>query len=629
MDTFFTRSLRRRIQAIAAVLLMLSTLSGAEAAGLMHSGENGPALDIKDHRVNVVIEDGYAVTTVEQVFTNPTTTDLEALYRFPVPDKAAVSEFTVWIDGQPQTGEVFEKEQARQIYKEEKAAGRDAGLTEKNRHYNFEIKVSPVRAQSDTRLRLVYMQQIQVDTGIGRFVYPLEKGDTEDAASLFWTAREQVTGTFSFDLKLRTSANVTGIRLPAHPEAQVSQLNDQEWQVSLSNQANKNETINEETLNETASGSQAALIGSTPAFTLDQDIVVYWRHDENTPASVDLVAHKAEGSNRGSFMLTLTPGDDLSPINEGRDWVFVLDMSGSMSRKHATLSNGIRRALKNLSTADRFRIVTFSDSASEMTQGWQDTSEHTINHWLQQYDRARTAGGTNLYAGTELGLLSLDADRTSAIVLVTDGEANVGTREKKQFLKLMERYDVRLFTAVMGNSANRPLLEAMSRISNGFAVNVSNNDDIVGKLMEFTSKATHQALRDIDLEITGLPISNLTPRIRKTLYRGEQLIVFGHYQGSGAVTVNLKGRLGDERKSYQTGPLPAFAIYRTWLTIWKMTANTVRPLLIWRSTTGWSRTIRRWWCWKSSSTRYAILNGRTRNGAPPKSRPAKHARPRL
>ena len=134
---------------------------------------------------------------------------------------------------------------------------------------------------------------------------------------------------------------------------------------------------------------------------------------------------------------------------------------------------------------------------------------------------------------------------------VTDGEANVGVTEKKLFLKLMEKRDVRLFTAVMGNGANRPLLEAMSGVSNGFAIGVSNSDDIVGKLMEFTSKVSHEAMHDIELKITGVQTRDLTPQVTKTLYRGEQLTVFGHYTGSGVAQVTLKVKVSGERKTYQ------------------------------------------------------------------------------
>jgi len=137
-------------------------------------------------------------------------------------------------------------------------------------------------------------------------------------------------------------------------------------------------------------------------------------------------------------------------------------------------------------------------------------------------------------------------------LLVTDGEANVGVREKKYFLELMKKYDVRLFTAVMGNGANRPLLEAMTEVSNGFAISVSNSDDLVGKLMEFASKATHEALHNIKLDINGVKTTNLTPEVTTSLYRGEQLTVFGHYFDSGEAVVTLSGKVSGENKRYET-----------------------------------------------------------------------------
>ena len=80
---------------------------------------------------------------VEQVFANPHGTDLEAIYSFPVPEKAAVGEFTYWIDGLPVTGEVLEKQQAREIYQQEKQAGRETALTEQDSYRTFDIAVYP------------------------------------------------------------------------------------------------------------------------------------------------------------------------------------------------------------------------------------------------------------------------------------------------------------------------------------------------------------------------------------------------------------------------------------------------------------------------------------------------------
>lgn len=552
---------------ICSVLVMVSAVvvapASAIAAGLMVPiGDTGPGLSIRSHNVSVTIENGFAITQVDQVFANPSGHDSEVMYRFPVPDKAAVSEFTVWIDGAPVIGEVLEKQEANRVYQEEKAAGREAGITNKNKHYNFEIRVSPARALQDVQIRLVYMQPVKIDTGIGRYVYPLEDGQTDDAANAFWTSNSDVEESFSFSVNLRSSYPVTGARVPAHPQASVTMLNDQEWQINMTNvspsalanpSADNPDSANSiDSQLSTAALNEASQVKGGIAGSLDKDIVVYWRLATDVPGSVDLVTHKEPAKQKGTFMLTLSPGDDLAPITEGRDWVFVLDTSGSMEGKYATLVDGVQRALGQLAPEDRFRLVRFSNDASELTSGWIGVTEESVRRWSTKLANTAVGGGTNLFAGTKTGLDALDADRTSAIVLVTDGEANVGTTEKKYFLDLMRKYDVRLFTAVMGNGANRPLLEAMTEVSNGFAISVSNSDDIVGKLMEFTSKSTHQALHDIKLKIKGVKTADLTPKVTTTLYRGEQLMVFGHYYAGGEAVVSLSGKVSGENKLYET-----------------------------------------------------------------------------
>lgn len=531
--------------------LCASLISTSHGAGLMTPSSTAlPALEIKSHDVQVTIENGYSVTQVNQVFRNPNGQDLEATYHFPVPDKAAVSEFTVWIDGQPVIGEVLEKNQAEAVYQDEKASGRDTGIASKNKHYNFEIKVSPVRAGQDTRIRLVYMQSADIDTGIGRYVYPLEDGTTDDQAAAFWSADTAVRESFSFNLKLRSGYPVTDIRLPEHPQAEIKQRSDQDWLVQLGTSATMSLT---DLIGAHEEEGSAALVSTTSQVaSLDEDIVVYWRLAADLPGSIDLVTHKTNDSDRGTFMLTLTPGDDLAKISEGRDWAFVLDMSGSMKGKYQTLVDGVQRALSKLQTQDRFRLILFNNTAQELTHNWINVTPENIQHWSDTLARTQPNGGTNLYAGTETALRALNADRTSALILVTDGEANVGVLEKESFLELMKKHDVRLFTAVIGNGANKPLLEAMTEVSNGFAVSVSNSDDIVGKLMEFTSKASHQALHNVKLKIEGIKTADLTPRITTSLYRGEQLVVLGHYWGAGEATVTLSGKISGAEQTYQS-----------------------------------------------------------------------------
>jgi len=551
MKTFFVRTLVKSLVVIALGVGLLSITAintSASAAGLMTPIGSQTPLEIKSHHVDVTIEDGYVVTEVDQTFNNPSSQDLEAVYSFPVPEKGTVSEFTVWIDGKPVIGEVLEKNKAKKLYKEEKAAGRDAGLTEKKQHYRFEVRVSPVRAQQQTRIRLVYMQKVTIDSSMGRYVYPLEEGQTDDQANAFWSYNPVVKEDFSFNVNLRSAYPVTGVRLPQHPQAVISHTSQQEWKVLLGSKA----STNPEEEASTASAQQNQVQTQTAAMSLDKDIVMYWRLAPNLPGSIDLVTHREAGAKRGTFMMTLTPGDDLAKITEGRDWAFVLDMSGSMSGKYQTLVDGVQRALSGLNPEDRFQLILFDDNVEDLTRGWINSTPENVKQWSNKLAATGPRGGTNLYAGLNHALKALDADRTGAIVLVTDGEANVGTTEKKKFLKLMEGHDVRLFTAVMGNGANRPLLNAMAEISNGFAVSVSNSDDISGKIMEFTSKVSHQALHDLELKISGIKVADMTPNNIHSLYRGEQLVVFGHYWGSGDASVSLKGKVSGESKVYKS-----------------------------------------------------------------------------
>ena len=535
------KTLNRFLSSLALLFFAMLWTGAAHAAGLMiPTGSGHEPMEILEHHVNVVIEDGYAITTVEQVFGNPNGEDLEAIYSFPVPENAAVSEFAFLIDGQAVTGEVLEKQRAREVYEQEKQAGREAAITEQDAYRAFDISVYPVRARQDAYIRLTYIQAVHVDTSIGRYVYPLEEGGVDEQRLSFWTYQEAVKERFSFNLEFRSSWPVDEFRLPQHPQALVQQSGDATWQVSM---------VSEHV---TTEGESAAAEPSGTVHRLDQDIVVYWRQAQSLPGSVELIAHKEQDNGRGTFMMTLTPGNDLAPITEGRDWVFILDFSGSMEGKFQSLVEGVERGLARLNPNDRFRIILFNNQAREIPGGFEPATTETVRHYTDSLAAMHPDRGTNLYAGLEMGMKALDADRSSALVLVTDGVANVGLTERRDFLDLLDQHDTRLFTFVMGNSANRPLLESMAKASNGFAMNVSNSDDIAGKLMEATSRLTHEAFHNVDVRFSGVKVADLTPERVGSLYRGQQLIVFGHYWGHGEASVIVDGMVSGQGRSYST-----------------------------------------------------------------------------
>ncbi len=88
--------------------------NSAKAGGLLIAdGGFGGLLEIKQQDISVVINNGVAVTEINQVFLNTENRIVEALYTFPVPNGASVSNFTMIIKGQEMVGEVVEKKRAK------------------------------------------------------------------------------------------------------------------------------------------------------------------------------------------------------------------------------------------------------------------------------------------------------------------------------------------------------------------------------------------------------------------------------------------------------------------------------------------------------------------------------------
>src|SRR5688500_11388963 len=141
--------MRRFHKSIVTILLIVFTSIAmlihappAKAAGLLIAdGGLGGVLEVKEHDVKVVINNGVAVTTVTQVFQNTENRQVEALYTFPVPKGASVANFSMWINGKEMVGEVVEKKRARQIYESYKETKRDPGLLEQVDYKTFDMRV--------------------------------------------------------------------------------------------------------------------------------------------------------------------------------------------------------------------------------------------------------------------------------------------------------------------------------------------------------------------------------------------------------------------------------------------------------------------------------------------------------
>ena len=515
---------RKLLTAIAGIALSLGLFARtASAAGILtpvNSTSTPPVL--LDHSVKVVLNNGFARTEVTQRFQNPGSAAVDAIYEFPVPKDAALSEMTMQVGERTMHGEVLARDKAAQIYAQQDAADAQAGLATQNSYQSFQFSIANIPAGGEADMTFVYYEPLLIDAAVGRYLYPLQDGGTDDAAaSAFWNRTQPVASTFSFDLELKSAASVEEIRVPGlTPE--VTKLDD---------------------------GHYTVHVDSTQT-TLNQDVVVYYRLPDDQPGSVEVIPYRAGTEGPGTFMMIVTPGIDLAPITTGHDIVFVLDVSGSMDSKIATLSAAASQFIEQLTPQDRFRVVAFSSTAWDVCGGFQSATSENIAAAKTKLSQLTSLDSTNLYDGMSLGLSNIDSDRVTEVLLVTDGVTNTGIVDPTSFVSLLKQSDVRTFGFLLGNSANWPLMEIITDVSGGFYAQVSNQDDIYGQVMLADGKITHECLHDCKLSISGVTIHDTTDFDFGKVYRGQQLVVFGRYDQAGQAHMNLATKITGKGHDY-------------------------------------------------------------------------------
>jgi Ca-activated chloride channel homolog len=499
----------------------------AEGAGTLRPKTSPHApIAIHDHHVDVLIRDGFARTLVRQTFVNPNPAPLEAIYSFPLPKGAALADVIVTTgDEMTLRGEVVAREDARKAYEEERDQGNDAALAEKNDYRTFEFAIANVKPNQPTIIEFTYYQTLLIDTGIGRYLYPLEEGGTDETRAPFWETNAQVDNGLSIAVEVRSTFPIEKLYAPGFESA---------------------------TITNPAAGRHRFEWNAGPS-RLDRDFVFYYALEDALPGRVELVPYRANESAPGTFMLVVTPGVDLKPLTTGYDTTIVLDVSGSMASKIGVLADGVAKSLTSLRALDRFRIITFSESARLVSGGFLPATPESVSAAVATVKGLKSGGSTNLEAGIKLALRDLDVDRPQSIVLVTDGVANVGAVNPASFVKLLDKIDVRVFGFLLGNESNWPLVEAITSASGGFYECVSNQDDIVSRLALVKPKLTHEAMHGIELEIDGdADPFDVDDSWVGNRYAGQQLVVFGRYRNAGNVDVTLRCKISGEEKKYST-----------------------------------------------------------------------------
>ena len=155
----------------------------------------------------------------------------------------------------------------------------------------------------------------------------------------------------------------------------------------------------------------------------------------NLSVSGQVIQNKVLQGSDGIIGLNLTlQAAEVSAADSGEarnvDMVIVLDRSGSMKgRKINDARQAVLKLLSNLTSRDRFALVTYSDGV-QIASGLLNVTRNNRHRMESAVSGVQVGGGTNLGAGLQAGinLLRSSGRGTNAakVILISDGLANKG-----------------------------------------------------------------------------------------------------------------------------------------------------------------------------------------------------------
>jgi len=505
-----------KIAIIAAAAILLPAAAFAQGTIIPHPRiEPAVRLDplsVKSMFVDVEIDQQVATSTIEQVFHNEANRILEGMYLFPIPEKASIANFTMWMNGEEVEGEVVEAKKARQIYEDIVRRMRDPGLLEYIGRDLFRARVFPIPAKGDVQVKIVYEEILDYDSGLVEYRHPFKVDGN----------RVKAIGQVSMAVTIQSDVPVKSLYSPTHD------------------------------IDSDIDGRNAKCGFELNDAVLDRDFIMYYTVSTED-VGLNLLTHR-DGDEDGYFMMLMSPGRLGDPSKViAKDVVFVLDKSGSMKGEKIEQAKGaLAYCIDNLNGSDRFNIVLFSTNVTTYSDRMVEASRREKNKAGKFIEEITARGGTDINNALLAALEPLESDRPRMVIFLTDGLPTVGESNIQTILSnLRKRNDsVRIFPFGVGYDVNTVLLDQLSADHHGAVDYIRPEEDIEVKVSSFYDKVSNPVLSKIELNVSGVELLDYYPKDLPDIFDGTQLIVLGRYSGTGSKSITLTGDVGGRKRKF-------------------------------------------------------------------------------
>lgn len=536
--------------------------TSAGAMGLVRSSEklggrletmvNGVAMALPTLKTDIFadIAGDLATVTVVQTFTNPSPQAMHATYVFPLNEEAAVFEMTMMIGDEVIRATIDQIDAARQTFETAKQEGRSAALLSEHRPNLFTQEIANLMPELPVTVTIRYVQTVPRIDGSYELVVPLivgpryvpdeepstssypllgKEGDSERASERIWLldalpARAPVCGIdvpdqvdgerVSIAAFLEGGMPVTSVSSATHPLA-VSEVTPTQRRIELA----EGRTID------------------------NRDFVLRYQLAGDAVQAGTLAYQDERG---GFFSILIEPPavTDEASVTP-REMVFVLDCSGSMAGLPLQASKAfMRAALQGLRDSDTFRVIRFSDAATEFSERPLAATTANVSAALTYIETLTSEGGTEMRTGIRQALVVPEPPNTvRLVVFLTDGYIG----NEHEILRLIHEHlgDARLFAFGVGTAVNRFLLQQMGRIGRGFTRYLDPTENVDAVAAELADRLQSPVLTDIEIDWGTLAPSEVYPARIGDLFAGHSLRVQGRYGTSGTHDIVVHGRINN------------------------------------------------------------------------------------
>ncbi|MCA9535684.1 MAG: FecR domain-containing protein [Myxococcales bacterium] len=517
-------------------------------------------LAISEHKVSVRIVGNVARTEVEEAFRNDGNDVLEGVYRFPMPPDARVASLQLLIDGNWEEGAIVGRDRAQAIWRgvirnatpqQERqqqqeewiwvpGPWRDPALLEWQRGGRFELRIFPIPAHGERRVRITYEQTIAPSAaGERRYVYPMAHSAADDDSTR--------VGHFEVDVRVageNVAAKAVGYEMAGAREEGADRL-----RFSSENFRPAGDLIVEyqlpggeaEVRYWTFQGSATTPPGERSSSRSERTNSSRQNAEDQSVALQQAIHADA----RPYVVFALRP--ELPAWNEQRprSYAFVLDSSQSMvGERFERAGQLLRRVISEMDRRDRFTVLACDVSCESFGDPTTPTADAVAQ--LERFlTKVEPAGSTDVVMALRAGqtaLMSGQEGREAHVVYVGDGLSSTGYRRASLIsgqVTELARSGVSFNTLGIGQDADANVLAAVAQAGGGQYVPFVPGQRI-GEAAIAVLEATYGAsLRNVTLQVPA-GITDVSPASLPTLRAGQEVLVVGRMASSAPIGGELR-----------------------------------------------------------------------------------------